>query len=326
MKLPFEEVKREVLVRKKSETSDKFGKDPEKRTVEELIDYGVVNIDKPQGPTSHQISAFVQKILKIKKSGHSGTLDPNVTGVLPVALDRATRIVQTLLPAGKEYVTIMHFHNDIPEKRITKVFDAFIGRIKQLPPIKSSVKRRERERTIYYIDVMEIDGRDILFRVGCEAGTYIRKLCHDIGKSIDSGAHMAELRRTKAGPFNQDSLVTLHELSDAFHYWKKGDEKLIRGCIKPVEYAVHHLSKIWVMDSAVDSLSHGRDLGVPGISELESGIEKDDKVAVMTLKNELVCLATAKMNSKKMAEEEKGIAARTDKVFIKTGIYPRIKK
>jgi len=326
MQLPFESMKREILIKRQASTSDKFGTEPEKRTVEELIDYGIVDIDKPQGPTSHQVSAFVQKILGIKKSGHSGTLDPNVTGVLPVALERATRIVQTLLPAGKEYVCVMHFHKDIPEEKIKKVFSAFIGRIRQLPPIKSSVKRRERTRQVYYLEILEIDGKDVLFRVGCEAGTYIRKLCHDIGNSIGTGAHMAELRRTKAGPFKEENSITLYDLTDAYHYWKEeGNEKYIRHCIKPVEFAVRHLPKIWVLDSAVESLTHGRDLGLPGVSKLESGIEKGDKVAVLTLKNELVCLGTARMKSTKIMED-KGIAVRTDKVFMLPNIYPKSSK
>ena len=177
MQLPFETKKRSVLVRKPAQTSDKFGKSPEKRTVEELIKFGVVNIDKPAGPTSHQVSAYVQKILGIKKSGHSGTLDPNVTGVLPVALGKSTKVIQTLLTAGKEYVCIMHIHKPVPEYELFRALDKFTGKINQLPPIKSSVKRQWRERTIYYIDVLEIQGQDVLFTVGCQAGTYIRKLC-----------------------------------------------------------------------------------------------------------------------------------------------------
>src|SRR3989344_9190849 len=95
--LPFESMKRKVLVRKEADTSEKFGCCPDKRAVTELVDYGVVNVDKPKGPTSHQISAHVQQILGIKKSGHSGTLDPGVTGVLPVAVGKATKIVIALL-------------------------------------------------------------------------------------------------------------------------------------------------------------------------------------------------------------------------------------
>ena len=175
--LPFEENNREIIIKKEVKTSEKFGKDPYTRNVEELINNGIININKPKGPTSHQVSSFVQNILNIKKSGHSGTLDPKVTGVLPVALEKATRIVNVLLPAGKEYVCLMHLHDDHQEYEIRKIMASFVGEINQLPPIKSAVKRQYRIRKIYYIKIHDIIGKDVLFTVGCQAGTYIRKLC-----------------------------------------------------------------------------------------------------------------------------------------------------
>ncbi|MBN2367823.1 RNA-guided pseudouridylation complex pseudouridine synthase subunit Cbf5 [Candidatus Woesearchaeota archaeon] len=325
MELPFEKKKRAVLVRKIAETSDKFGKYPEKRTVEELFNLGIVNIDKPAGPTSHQVSAYVKDILSLKKAGHSGTLDPNVTGVLPVALGKATKIVQTLLKAGKEYVCVMHVHKQVPEYELYKVFEKFTGMISQLPPVKSSVKRQWRERTIYYIDVLEIKDQDVLFAVGCQAGTYIRKLCSDIGKELGTGAHMAELRRTKAGPFSESTLFTLQDLTDAFYYYKKGKDKFIRKALQPIENAVSHLPKIWVLDTTVDTLCHGASLAVPGISKLETGIEKGQMVAVFTLKDELVCYGEAVMTSKEMMGK-KGLAVKIDKVVMEAGVYPRITK
>jgi len=176
--LPFEKIKRDIYVRNLSKTDPKFGKIPTDRTTEELLDYGIINVDKPPGPTSHQVSAYVQKILKINKSGHSGTLDPKVTGVLPVAIGKATKVVQALLHAGKEYVGIMHLHNAVDPELIKETAKKFVGKIKQLPPIKSAVKRQWRFRTVYYFDMLEIseDNKDILFKLGCEAGTYVRKI------------------------------------------------------------------------------------------------------------------------------------------------------
>jgi H/ACA ribonucleoprotein complex subunit 4 len=150
-------------------------------------------VDKPSGPTSHQISAYVKDILAIDKAGHSGTLDPKVTGVLPVTTGRATKGVQLLIKAGKEYVALMHIHKDIDEAEVRKACEEFIGKIQQLPPIRSSVKRQLRTRSIYYFEIIEIEGRDVLFRVGCEAGTYIRKLIHDLGQRLGCGAHMVTL-------------------------------------------------------------------------------------------------------------------------------------
>ena len=319
--LPFEQIERKILIRKESKTDEKLGCLPDKRPANELINYGIVNIDKPKGPTSHQVSEYVQKILNINKSGHSGTLDPAVSGVLPVALARATRIVEYLLHAGKEYVALMHLHKEVSEDKIKNVFIEFTGKIKQKPPIKSSVKRVVREREIYYIEILEIDGKDVLFKVGCQAGTYIRKLCHDIGQKLGVGAHMAELRRTKAGCFDESTLATLQDLADAYWYYKsEGKEKFIRKVIQPMENAVEHLAKVWVLDTTVESLCHGVDLKVPGISKVESGISVHDKVAMMTLKNELVALGTAKLKSAEMLGD-KGLAVMTEKVFMEPGTY-----
>ncbi|MBI2134038.1 RNA-guided pseudouridylation complex pseudouridine synthase subunit Cbf5 [Candidatus Woesearchaeota archaeon] len=324
-KLPFETIQRKVIVRKESDTSDKFGYLPDQRPVDVLLENGIINIDKPAGPTSHQTSAYVKQILGISKAGHSGTLDPQVTGVLPVGIAGSTKVVHVLLTAGKEYVCLMHVHKNLEEKQLKDAISNFLGKIKQLPPIKSAVKRQLRERSIYYLDILETEGRDVLFRVGCEAGTYIRKLVDDIGKKI-GGAHMAELRRTKAGPFGEDSLVTLQDLTDATYYWKaEGNEKYIRHVIQPVENAVKHLPKVWIMDSAVDSMAHGASLKVPGISKVESGIRENNIVAVMTLKGELVSYGTARMSSEGMLGE-RGVAVKTERVFMKTSVYPRIEK
>jgi len=324
--MPFEKIKREIFVKRPADTSDKYGCPPDKRPIEQLINYGIVNIDKPKGPTSHQISAYTQRILKINKGGHSGTLDPKVTGVLPVALGSATRIVQVLLLAGKEYVAIMHLHKLIPETEIRKGCAEFVGKIKQLPPIKCAVKRQWRFRKIYYIDIIEIDGQDVLMKIGCQAGTYIRKLLHDIGQKVGCGAHMAELRRTKVALFNESTtLTTLQELTDAYHYYKEeNNDKLLRKHILPIEFAVNHLAKVWVLDSTVEAICHGVDLKVPGIAKVESDIQLDDIVAIMSLKDELVAIGISKMISKDMIKEEKGLAIRTEKVFMDPGTYPRI--
>ena len=326
-KLPFEGITRNIIVKREAETSEKFGILPENRPIADMISYGIININKPAGPTSHQISAYVQQILGITKAGHSGTLDPNVTGVLPTALGRATRIVHNLLNAGKEYVCLMYLHQDVDEKKIRDVCNEFIGKITQLPPIKSAVKRQWRERTIYYLEILEIDGRNVLFRVGCQAGTYIRKLVHDMGIKMGTKAHMAELVRTKVAGFDDTNWHSLQDLTDAYYVYKQeGNEKLLKQIIFPIEVAVGHLPKIWVFDTTVDSLCHGSSLKTPGISKLESGIEKDDTVVIMTLKNELIGVGKATTGSNEIARNNRGIACTIDQVFMLPGTYPRIEK
>ena len=171
------------LVFVKKEAEGLVGTYPAERTITELIQYGIVNIDKPKGPSSHQVSDYVQKILHIDKAGHSGTLDPAVTGVQPVALGKATRITQFLLTAAKEYVCLMHLHKEVPESSLRTTIQKFVGKIQQRPPVKSAVKRVERTREIYEFEILEMKEKDVLFRVKCQAGTYIRVLCHNIGKS-----------------------------------------------------------------------------------------------------------------------------------------------
>ena len=323
--LPFEKMNRELLVKKNAETSDKFGCDPDERSTEELVGYGVVNIDKSPGPTSHMVSSYAKEILGVTKSGHSGTLDPRVTGVLPIAIGRATRAVETLLKAGKEYVAVFHLHKEVPKGKVIHTLKEFVGRIRQKPPIKSAVKRQFRFREVYYIDIMEVEEKDLLLRIGCQAGTYIRKLAHDIGVKLDTGCHMAELRRTKAGPFSEANLYTLHDLRDAYHYWKEeGNDLYLRKVIQPVENAVSHIPKVYVFDSTVNSLCHGVNLKIPGISKLESGIEKNDAVAVMTLKGELVCLGKSMMSSDEIMGSVRGIAVKTEKVFMLPRTYPKV--
>lgn len=324
--LPFESIKRTVLIKSEAVSNPQFGCDPFKRSIPNLLDSGVVCLNKPKGPTSHMVADYVKRILKIEKTGHSGTLDPAVTGVLPVALGSATRVTQALLPAGKEYVCIMHLHDDVSEEKIREAMKEFVGKITQLPPVKSAVVRKEREREVYYLDILEIDGRDVLFKMGCEAGTYVRKVCHDVGKMLGEGAHMSELVRTKAGPFSFKTWVTLQDLEDAYSFWsEEKNDKFLRHCIMPMEAAVEHLPKMWIHDSAIDTICHGASLNVPGVVSLHSDIQKNDLVAVMSLKGELVALGNAFINSEQVFREQKGLCVRISRVFMRPGTYPKQK-
>ncbi len=325
MNLLPSEKKREILIKSQDSTDEKYGKKPEERPIEEHIRKGAVNLDKPAGPTSHEVTSWVKKILDLKKAGHSGTLDPNVTGLLPIMLGDATKAVDALLNAGKEYVCLMKLHSAVNEKSIRTIFNEFTGEIYQKPSIKSAVKRETRIRTIYYFELLEVENNEVLFKVGCEAGTYIRKLCHDMGLALGVGAHMQELRRTKTGPFREDETLTaLHDLQDAYVEWKEnGNEALLRKVILPMEFALSHLPKIVIRDNAVDALCHGAPLASPGVLSVESGIEKDDTVAVFTLKGESVSFGRAKMKSIEILKAATGIVASTDRVLMEPGTYPK---
>jgi len=326
--LPFESIKREVLTRKTEETNDSWGFYPEKRPIPELIRNGIINLDKPSGPTSHQVSAWVKEVFNVSKAGHGGTLDPAVTGVLPVAVENATKIIGTLLYAGKEYVALMHLHGDVHEGKVRDALKEYVGEITQLPPVRSHVKRVERTREIYYITFLEKEGRDVLFKVGCQAGTYIRRLCEQVGKVMGIGAHMIELRRTKAGGFYENErLVTLQDLSDAYAYYtEEGNEKFLRYCVQPVENALRHIPKVWIFDSTIESLCQGAKLAVPGISKVETEIKNGSIVAVLSLKDEIVGLGTAVMKSEGMIEAKEGVAVKMNRIVMKSGTYPKMWK
>lgn len=325
-KLPFE-VKRKLVTRRRASTDYDFGKRPEERSPEDHIKYGVINLDKPSGPTSHEVVSWIRDMLGLKKAGQGGTLDPRVTGVLPVTLEESTKVSRVFLLAGKEYVCIMRLHDDVKADKIERTLNELTCEIYQRPPVKSAVKRQLRTRTIYYMNPLEIDGRDVLFKVGCEAGTYIRKLCTDIGEIIGCGAHMLELRRTKSGSFTGENMVTLHDVIDAYTFFKEdGTDEYLREVIMPVERAADFLPKVILRDSAVDAICHGANLAVPGISRLDANINRGDLVALFSLKEELIGMGKATMDTKAMLIEGNGIAVNTARVIMKPGTYPRMWK
>ncbi len=291
----------------------------------EHIKYGLIVVDKQAGPTSHEIVAWVKRLLELDRAGHGGTLDPKVTGVLPIGLQESTKVVQALLVSGKEYVCVMRTHAEVEESRVLEALGLFEGEIYQRPPVRSSVRRRLRTRVIYRIDYHEGDGRNWLFRVACQSGTYIRKLCYDVGEVLGCGAHMQELRRSRSGPFTEADLVSMYDLSEALDLLRdEGDEAMLRRVIRPLEDALGLLPKIWVRDSAVDALCNGAALAMPGVLRLSTGIERGSMVAVLTQKGEAVALMEAEASTEEITGAENGIAARPLRVILRRGTYPRM--
>jgi H/ACA ribonucleoprotein complex subunit 4 len=323
--IPPWEFERTVVVRAVEEADPSLGTPLDERPLQQHIKYGVLVLDKQPGPTSHEVVAWVKKLLELDRAGHGGTLDPKVTGVLPVGLQESTKVVQALLVAGKEYVCVMRTHREESEARVLETLRLFEGEIFQRPPVRASVRRRLRTRTIYRIDYLEGDGRNWLFSVACQSGTYIRKLCYDVGEVLGSGAHMHELRRTRSGPFTEEDLVTMYDLSEALDLLKEeGDEGPLRRIVRPVEDALALLPKLWIRDSAVDALCNGASLMMPGILRLESGIGGGEMVAVLTQRGEAVALMEAEASAEEMLELERGVAAKPVRVLMPRGTYPRM--
>jgi len=248
-----------------------------------------------------------------------------VTGILPITLEESRKIVRALLFSGKEYVCLMKLHGDTSKNKVEAVLKEFEGTIYQRPPLRASVKRQLRTRKIYYIDFLEMEGRNVLFKVGCEGGTYIRKLCFDIGEVLGCGAHMQELRRTRAGPFVENGdMVTLHDVAYWFGEWqKRKDDKILRKIIQPMEKALALVPKIYIRDSAVDAVCHGANLTAPGVLSIETGIQKGLLVSVFTLKGEAVALAEALASTDEILNMDHGMVAQTRRVLMPRGTYPK---
>lgn len=303
------------LIKKHEASLTPFGCYPGARPLEEHIRNGIIVLDKPMGPTSNQVDKWIKDILNIQKCSHGGTLDPRASGVLVIALENATKLMPILLSSKKEYVGLIYLHEEVDYKKVENAFKEFIGKNKQLPPKKSAVARRVREREIYYLELLEINGRNVLFKVGCEAGFYVRRLADDIGKKLKIGAHLQELRRTKSGSFDESCLVTLQDLFDA------KEENRLKDVILPMEFVIESIRKIIISDNAIDNICNGAPLAIGGIVKLEDNIKKGDWVAILSLKGELIALGKAFLNSEEIFNKVKGLAVKTDRVFMKKGTY-----
>ncbi|VVC01430.1 putative tRNA pseudouridine synthase B [uncultured archaeon] len=294
-----------------------------KQILEELLSCSFVIVDKPRGPSSHEVSAFVRKILGAEKSGHAGTLDPQVSGVLPVGIGKATRLLPYLTSKDKKYVCLMKTGREMKQEELAALFKRFTGTITQTPPKMSAVRKRPRQRKVFYINLLQLQSTKVLFEVHCEAGTYVRVLVSDFGKYC-GGAEMLELRRTSVGAIPESAAHTLQEISDAM--WlahEKRDESAIGKILVPASEALS-LPKMVLQDSAVEAVCAGSSLYRPGLSSFDGGISEGATVALKTEKEELIGVGRAIASSEKMGTESKGAVAVPLTIVMKRGTYPRV--
>ena len=306
-------------------TDEEYGTYYDKRSIQQLLNYGIILLDKPPGPTSHETVAWTKRILKLPKIGHSGTLDPQVSGVLPLGLGEATKALGVLLYGPKEYHALGRVHSLPSKEKLEEIIDLFRGEIFQKPPQRSAVVRQTRTRTIYEFEILEQRERLLLTRILCEAGTYIRKLYYDLGELLGPGATMIELRRTRVDQFYEsDGLVTLHELADAFALWEeKKDSTKLMNMIKPVEYALSELKSVIIRDSAIDAMCHGAQLAIPGILKISPNLKKGDIVGIYSQKGEAVALAESMMSEEEIRDATKGYAFETKRIIMAPNTYPK---
>jgi len=281
------------------------------KTIPELISRSVINVDKPSGITSRQVVTGIKGIFKCKKAGHTGVLDPRVTGVLVVALDNATKVMPVLMGLDKEYEGIMYLHKDVDRKKLEKVISKhFVGEITQTPPVKSRVARKPRKRRVYFFDIIEKDGKNVKFRTKVQAGTYIRKLCSDIGEKLGIGAHMKELRRMSVGHFKIKDSHSLEEIKEG-----SKNERFLRKILIPIEEAIPHVKRVYVKDTSIKSIRNGSPVFTSDIVNIQSGIKARETVGIFSLKEKLIALGISKVDSKCMLKERKKSVIRTDRIL-----------
>jgi H/ACA ribonucleoprotein complex subunit 4 len=245
------------------------------RSVNDLLEFSILNVDKPSGMTSFDVVEKIKKILKLRKTSHFGTLDPMVTGVLPVALNRACKLTGYFIGHDKVYEGVMRFHEEIDKKNVEDAIEKkFIGKIKQMPPVRSRVKRALREREVKRFEITRQEGKDFTFVAEVQGGTYIRKLVHDLGEEVGVGAHMIRLRRLRAGIFSSDNknFITLEKL-------EKLDEEKLREYLIPAEIVSEFYEIVQLKREYLDKVLHGTKLRKEMIVNFKD-FNKDEKVCV----------------------------------------------
>ncbi|XP_070807989.1 H/ACA ribonucleoprotein complex subunit DKC1 isoform X2 [Pituophis catenifer annectens] len=304
------------------------GCNPLKREIAEYVRTGFINLDKPSNPSSHEVVAWIRRILRVEKTGHSGTLDPKVTGCLIVCIERATRLVKSQQSAGKEYVGIVRLHNAIEsEMQLSRAIETLTGALFQRPPLIAAVKRQLRVRTIYESKLVEYDPERRLgiFWVSCEAGTYIRTLCVHLGLLLGVGGQMQELRRVRSGVMGEkDHMVTMHDVLDAqWQYDNNKDETYLRRVIFPLEKLLVSHKRLVMKDSAVNAICYGAKIMLPGLLRYDDGIEVNQEIVVITTKGEAICIAIALMTTAVISTCDHGVVAKIKRVIMERDTYPR---
>lgn len=304
------------------------GCSPLKRPTEEYVRSGFINLDKPSNPSSHEVVAWIKRILRVEKTGHSGTLDPKVTGCLIVCIEKATRLVKSQQGAGKEYVCIFELHNPVEDERKVRLcLEGIKGAMFQRPPLISAVKRQLRIRTVYDVNMLEYDKEKNMgiFWVSCEAGTYIRTMCVHLGLFLGVGGHMRELRRVRSGiQSEKEGMVTMHDVLDAqWVYDNQKDDTYLRCAVRPLELLLTAHKRIIIKDSAVCAVCHGAKVLLPGVLRYEDGIEVGQEIVIVSTKGEAVALAIAQMTTAVMATCDHGVCAKLKRVIMERDTYPR---
>jgi H/ACA ribonucleoprotein complex subunit 4 len=313
-----------LILDSKAETNSAIGGHPDSRSVEQRLASGFILLDKPAGPTSHQVASWVRDLFGLERLGHGGTLDPFATGVLPLLAGKSMKVTKKILTHKKTYIAIFRCAEEPDDASLKTAMSRLIGRVYNVPPEISAVKVQVRTRKISNFEIIERNGNDILTRIDCEAGTYVRTMARDLGLMLGYKVELKELRREKSGRFELSKCVTLQEVADAYWLWKECDkpEALLK-MIHPVEKLVLDLPAAHVKDSAAAAIAHGAPLLRPGIVDVDGGISSGKEIAIFTLKDELVGIVKLTVDTNQLPNMDSGEVARPSMVLLEQDLYPR---
>jgi predicted rRNA pseudouridine synthase len=254
-------------------------------------------VDKPRGPSSHQVTAWVRDLLRLPSAGHAGTLDPHVSGVLWVGFGPSLKLLPLLLEFPKRYVGVVTFHGPVEPPALSRAIEEFTGPVYQTPPVRSAVRRRRRIRTIHRLTLLDHRPPNVLLDAVVDSGTYIRSLAVDLGDALGVGAHLAELRRTGTGPFTEAEAVPISRVADAVVAADAGEPAPLLALLHPIEEVWREFPRIRVKPGAAAALAHGADLARGGIRSVEGRFAVGASVALLDEEGRLLAVGTALRDS-----------------------------
>ncbi len=313
-----------IVLDEAATSSSKHGCVPMDRDISGRLAAGWLLVDKPAGPTSHQVSAWARDLLGLSKLGHGGTLDPFATGVLALMSGRTMRLTDRVLKSGKTYVVVIRLSSDVDDAALEGALTELKGEIHNVPPKQSAVKIRVRARTLHEVDVHERAERHVVISISCAAGTYIRTWARDLGLLLGTPVELIELRRTRSGHFTEESTVTMQQLADAVWLWQENDDsEALERVLRPVEELLVGIPRVFVKDGAAAAVCHGAPLLRPGVIAFDSGVANGDEVRLLTLKGEAVALARMQVDAARLEEMKTGEVAKSTTVLMEVDTYPR---
>ena len=281
-------------------------------------------LDKPRGPSSHQVTAWARDLLAVDVAGHAGTLDPNVSGLLWVGVGPALKLLPLVLEFPKRYVASIVLHGRATAKEVERVLAEFTGPIYQTPPVRSAVKRERRVRTIHRLTLVEADGPRLLLDLTADSGTYVRTLAVDVGEALGLGGHMEELRRVANGPFREGSCVPLSVLADAASARAAGDPAPLLALLHPLEEVWREFPRVVVKDAAASALAHGAGLASGGILALPQPFSRHAHVVLVNRSGEMIATGVALRDSDEMGQVKHGWVVDRTRVFVDPARFPAL--